>query len=107
MILRNILMTVCFSAAWLAAAFSQLETAATGTASGPACRLAAKCAASSFHVGAWFGGDDGLMHFLRTDAHLQDCVRSAATPAARTPDPDVRFLAHILFDYRTPGTSAL
>lgn len=107
MILRNILMTVCFSAAWLVAAFSQIETAATGTASGPVCRLAAKCAASSFHLGAWFGGDDGLMHFLRTHEHLQDCVRFAAAPAAGHADPGVRFLAHVLFDYRAPGTSAL
>ena len=107
MVLRNILMTVCFSAAWLAAAVSQLEAAATGTASGPVCRLAAKCAASTYHVGAWFGGDDGLMQFLRSDAHLQDCVRHAAAPAAGKSDPDVRFLAHILFDYRTPGTRFL
>ena len=107
MVLRNILMTVCFSAAWLAAAFSHIESAATGTASGPVCRFAAKCAASSFHVGAWFGGDDSLMEFLQTDTHLQDCVRNAATATSHRPDADVRFLAHILFDYRTPGTRFL
>ncbi len=103
MILRHVLITVCFGAAWLAASFSQLEAAATRSASGPACRFAAWCAASSFHVGAYWGGDDGLMRFLRSDAHLQDCVRNAARTASSTgrPDPGVRFLAHILFDYRS------
>jgi hypothetical protein len=100
-VLRHILMTFWFALAWLAAAFSQLETVATGTASGPVCRFAAWCAASSFQVGAYFGGDDGLIQFLRSDLHLQDCVRTAASPPDGRTDPSIRFLAHVLFDYRS------
>jgi hypothetical protein len=96
-VFRTAFFTACLALTWLTGLVSHAETAATGSAAGPLCRLAAWCTASSYRAGAVLGGNDGLRQFLNESDHLRQCVRAAAPETA--PTSSVAFLAHVLFEY--------
>jgi hypothetical protein len=95
--LRKTFFTACLALTWLTGLVSHAETAATGSAAGPLCRLAAWCTASSYRAGSALGGNDSLRQFLNESDHLRQCVRAAAPDTSR--NSNVAFLAHVLFEY--------
>ena len=97
-LVRSCLFAVCLAASWLTVMVSHAETALTGSAAGPLCRIAAMCAASSLRIDAGWGGDDDLTQFLYESPHLQDCVRQATCTPGLAIHQDMAMLAHILFE---------
>jgi hypothetical protein len=93
--LRPALFAACLLASLLTMLVSQAEAMVTQSAAGPLCRIAARCAGTSFRLEAPFGGHYQLQTFFHECAHLRDCVRIAASAE---PHADIALLAHILFE---------